>query len=296
MKEELRHIIEALLFVSDTPLSVRRIQEILDLRETFPVREALFELASDYDTRKGGFYLCEVAGGYQLRTRPEYRDWIRRMLQSKPARLSRASLETLAIIAYKQPVIRSDIDYIRGVDSGGILRILLERKLIRVMGRREIPGRPMIYGTTQKFLEMFDLKDLKDLPSPKEIEAFGKEDPLEAFREKSTEERKFDEFTFAGGRKAEDIAEEEKKLCRKRRGRVLYALLFQRTVARCMRRSFIRRLKKAEIIPVRLRSGSVRNTPSSGSRNPLRSKETGRAGKRFLRAFRNARRKSSKPA
>ncbi|MGE0086828.1 MAG: SMC-Scp complex subunit ScpB [Desulfococcaceae bacterium] len=296
MKEELRHIIEALLFVSDTPLSVRRIQEILDLRETFPVREALFELASDYDTRKGGFYLCEVAGGYQLRTRPEYKEWIRRMLQNKPARLSKASLETLAIIAYKQPVIRSDIDYIRGVDSGGVLRILLERKLIRVMGRREIPGRPMIYGTTQKFLEMFDLKDLKDLPSPKEIEAFGKEDPLEAFREKSGEERKFDEFIFTGGRKAEDAEQEQKTLCQKRRGRVLYALLFQRIVAPRCRRAFVRKMKQAKILPRRFRTASLHRTPAGGSRNPLRSKETGRSGKRFLRAFRNARRRSAKTA
>ena len=95
------------------------------------------------------------------------------MLQPKPLRLSKAALETLAIIAYKQPVIRSDVEHIRGVDCGGVLRVLLERKFIRVLGRKEIPGRPLIYATTKRFLEVFDLKNLKDLPTPKEIEEFG---------------------------------------------------------------------------------------------------------------------------
>ena len=95
------------------------------------------------------------------------------MLQPKPLRLSKAALETLAIIAYKQPVIRSDVEHIRGVDCGGVLRVLLERKFIRVLGRKEIPGRPLIYATTKRFLEVFDLKNLKDLPTPKEIEDFG---------------------------------------------------------------------------------------------------------------------------
>ena len=97
------------------------------------------------------------------------------MLQPNPPRLSKAALETLAIIAYKQPIIRADIEHIRGVDSGGILRLLLKRKLVRVLGRKEIPGRPLIYATTKRFLEIFDLRDLKDLPTPKEIEELGSE-------------------------------------------------------------------------------------------------------------------------
>ncbi|MFW5636068.1 MAG: SMC-Scp complex subunit ScpB [Thermodesulfobacteriota bacterium] len=173
MRDELKHIIESLLFVSEAPLSVDRIRDVLDLKDTGPVTEALDQLAAEYESRKGGFFLREVAGGFQIRTRPEYKDWIKRLLQSSPARLSKAALETLAIIAYKQPVLRSDIEYIRGVDSGGVLRMLLERKIIKVLGRKDIPGRPMIYGTTQQFLAMFDLKDLKDLPTPKEIESFG---------------------------------------------------------------------------------------------------------------------------
>jgi segregation and condensation protein B len=127
----------------------------------------------DYETRQGGFYLNLVAGGYQIRTRPEYMEYIKRLLQPKPQRLSKAALETLAIIAYKQPVIRADIEHLRGVDCGGVLRVLLERKFIRVLGRKEIPGRPLIYATTKRFLEVFGLKNLKDLPTPKEIEEFG---------------------------------------------------------------------------------------------------------------------------
>jgi chromosome segregation and condensation protein ScpB len=121
----------------------------------------------------GGFFLGEVAGGWQLRSRPEFNEYIKRMLQPSPQRLTKASLETLAIVAYNQPIIRADIEHIRGVDCGGVLRQLMERKLIRVLGRKEIPGRPMIYATTKLFLELFNLKSLKDLPSPKEMEEFG---------------------------------------------------------------------------------------------------------------------------
>lgn len=171
--EDIKNIIESLLFVADEPLTIDRLKKIITGAESPEVRAALEELAADYETRQGGFYLNLVAGGYQIRTRPEYKEWIKRMLQPKPLRLSKAALETLAIIAYKQPVIRSDVEHIRGVDCGGVLRVLLERKFIRVLGRKEIPGRPLIYATTKRFLEVFDLKNLKDLPTPKEIEEFG---------------------------------------------------------------------------------------------------------------------------
>ena len=121
-------------------------------------------------TLGAGIFLSEVAGGYQIRTRPEYHEWVKRLLKPNPHRLSDAALETLAIIAYKQPIIRSDIEHLRGVDCGGVLRVLMEKKLVRVLGRKEIPGRPLIYATTKHFLEVFELKNLKDLPSPKEIE------------------------------------------------------------------------------------------------------------------------------
>ena len=171
--DDIKNIIESLLFVADEPLSIDRFKNIIGQAETKEIRQALEELGADYETRQGGFYLNQVAGGYQIRTRSEYMQWIKRLLQPKPLRLSKAALETLAIIAYKQPVIRSDVEHIRGVDCGGVLRVLLERKFIRVLGRREIPGRPLIYATTKRFLEVFDLKNLKDLPTPKEIEEFG---------------------------------------------------------------------------------------------------------------------------
>ena len=171
--EDIKNIIESLLFVAEEPLTIDSIKKVLDSADSNAIRNVLDELSSEYEARKGGFFLREVAGGYQIRTRSEYSQWIRRLLRPNPLRLSNAALETLAIVAYKQPVIRSDIEHLRGVDCGGILRMLLERKLIRVVGRREIPGRPMIYTTTKKFLELFELKDLKDLPSPKEIEELG---------------------------------------------------------------------------------------------------------------------------
>ena len=168
--EDIKYIIESLLFVADEPLTVGRIKKILIQAETGEIREAMAELTAEYKARGGGFYLDEVAGGYQIRTRPKYTDWIKKLIQPRPLRLSKPALETLVIIAYKQPIIRSDIEHLRGVDCGGVIRVLLERKLIRVLGRKEIAGRPLIYATTKRFLEIFDLKNLRDLPTPKEIE------------------------------------------------------------------------------------------------------------------------------
>lgn len=171
--ENIRNIIESLLFVSDEPLTVDKLKTVLETEDAKEIRASLNALADQYEARGGGFRLCEVAGGWQLRSRSEYNEYIKRMLQPSPQRLSRAALETLAIVAYNQPIIRSDIEHIRGVDSGGMLRQLLERKLIRVLGRKEIPGRPLIYATSKLFLELFELKNLKDLPTPKEIEEIG---------------------------------------------------------------------------------------------------------------------------
>jgi segregation and condensation protein B len=170
MEQDLKYIIESLLFVSETPLTMDHLKGILDGEETARIRSAIEELTAEYEQRDGGFVLKQVAGGYQFRTQGRYNEWIKRLIRPNAPRLSRAALETLAIIAYNQPIIRSDIEHIRGVDSGGVLRMLMERKLIRVLGRKEIPGRPLIYATTKHFLEVFELKDLKDLPTPREIE------------------------------------------------------------------------------------------------------------------------------
>jgi len=176
--EDLKSIIESLLFVAEEPLSPERIKKLVGPVDSSEIHEAIAALQAEHDSRRGGFFLSEVAGGFQFRTRPDYTPWIRRLIDPKPVRLSRAGLETLAIIAYKQPVIRTDVEHIRGVDCGGVLRQLLERKLVRVLGRKEIPGRPLIYATTKKFLETFDLRDLRDLPTPQEVAEFGKP-PLE---------------------------------------------------------------------------------------------------------------------
>jgi segregation and condensation protein B len=196
MAENLKHIIESLLFVSETPLTVEQFKGILDDTDTAAIRAAIEELTADYEQRNGGFILKQVAGGYQFRTQGRFNDYIKRLIKPSTPRLSKASLETLAIIAYNQPIIRSDIEHIRGVDSGGVIRMLMERKLIRVLGRKEIPGRPLIYATTKRFLEVFELKDLKDLPSPREIEELGQSrleeipevaDPVEALPPERTE-------------------------------------------------------------------------------------------------------------
>lgn len=175
MTQPLSFIIESLLFVAEEPLSVQQLKAILETDDADAIRSALQELADEYDRRGGGFEIKQVAGGFQFRTRSEYSEWVKKLLKPSPAKLSRAALETLAIIAYKQPIIRADVEHIRGVDCGGVLRMLLEKKLVRVLGRKDIPGRPMIYGTTRQFLEVFNLKDLRDLPSPKEIESLGTE-------------------------------------------------------------------------------------------------------------------------
>ncbi len=165
----LKSVVESLLFVSDTPLSLDRLCAILEEYERPAIRAAIAELQEEYDREGRGILLEEVAGGYQFRSRPENADFLRRLTRVKPARFSASSLETLAIIAYRQPVTRAEVEYLRGVDAGGVLKSLLEKRLIRILGKKDIPGKPLIYGTTREFLEMFSLKDLASLPTLKEI-------------------------------------------------------------------------------------------------------------------------------
>ncbi len=167
---QIKSIIESLLFASKGPLNVEEIKKVIPDAEKEEIKAVLNELKNEFEKRNGGFVLHEVAGGFQFRTKPEHKEYIHRLFQPSPARLSKAALETLAIIAYRQPVMRSEIEHIRGVNAGNTIRLLLERKLVRILGRREIPGRPIVYATTQKFLEIFDLKSLKDLPTPKDID------------------------------------------------------------------------------------------------------------------------------
>jgi segregation and condensation protein B len=175
----LKSAVESLIFVSDTPLTLDRLCSILEEYERNDIKEALTQLAIDYGQGGRGICLAEVAGGWQLRTIPENADFLRRMNRSRPFRLSQSSLETLAIIAYRQPITRMEVEYLRGVDSGAVLKTLLEKKLIRILGKKDIPGRPLIYGTSREFLETFNLKDLASLPTLKEVQELTGRDFLE---------------------------------------------------------------------------------------------------------------------
>ena len=169
---DLSLVVEALLFATTSPLSINRIVGILDNRhDAGAVRRAIDDLKDRYNREGHAFAIEEIAGGCQIFTRPDYYPWVRRMLRSKKEiKLSRAALETLAIVAYKQPIIRSEIDDIRGVNVGPMLRNLMDMNLVKVVGRSEQLGRPMQYGTTQFFLEHFGLKNIKDLPDVRELE------------------------------------------------------------------------------------------------------------------------------
>ena len=176
MSKSLKLIVEAMLFASDKPLSAKEVHAALPDANLTEIKSALEALQKDYEDLNRSFVLKEIADGYQFRSHSEYGPYILNMLQASPNRLSRAALETLAIIAYKQPILRHEIERYRGVDVGGILRMLGEKGLIKIMGRKELPGRPLIYGTTKRFLEVFDLKDIESLPKLKEIEGLGEDE------------------------------------------------------------------------------------------------------------------------
>jgi len=158
-------VVEALLFASDTPLEAERIREVLDLADGDHARMLVDELRTRYVKEDRALAVVEVGGGYRMVTRPEIAPWLMRLAKTRTrARLSRPALETLAIIAYRQPVSRPEVDAVRGVNSDGVLDSLLERRLVRVAGRKEAPGRPFLYETTREFLVAFGLRDLEDLP------------------------------------------------------------------------------------------------------------------------------------
>ncbi len=168
---QLNAAIEALLFSSDQPLPLGLMSEALDTTSE-DVLTALQSLGETYSSRQSGVELREIAGGWMLVTTPEQSEWVGRLLRGKKKmRLSRAGLETMAIIAYKQPVTKSEVEAIRGVDSSGVLATLLERNLVTIRGRSKVVGRPLLYGTTQEFLEYFGLRDLAELPRPEELRA-----------------------------------------------------------------------------------------------------------------------------
>jgi segregation and condensation protein B len=174
---EVRAVVEALIFASPQPLTPRDIGKVLVGVPKESWQAAIEELRTDYAHDGRGLQLVEVAGGWQITTRPEYHDWVRELLDPKaPTRLSIQALETLAVVAYKQPVTLPEIIELRGVKSGGVMKTLLEKRLIKITGRKEVVGRPMLYGTTKQFLLHFGLKDLSELPRIEEFaEVLGEE-------------------------------------------------------------------------------------------------------------------------
>ncbi len=211
MSDHLKPIVEALIFASPEPVTSKTLHKLLDGEPKEDVDAALAAVKADYE-RPGGLQLVEVAGGYQIVTRPEFHEWVRKLFHERTtSKLSVQALETLAVIAYKQPVTSAEIAEIRGVSSsGGVLSTLVDRRLIKAVGRKQVVGRPFMYATTREFLDRFGLNDLSDLPKVEEMsDALGFELPL-ALAEPAavTTPLPFDESEPAAG--AEKRSEEPK--------------------------------------------------------------------------------------
>ena len=186
---EKRRIVEALILSSSEPISAVKLAEIIPYCKPGQAKDLVNELNTEYTEQDRAFEIWEVAGGYQLRTRAEFSGYLQKLQKERILRLSQAALETLAIIAYRQPATRAEIEDVRGVDVGAVLKTLLERHLIRIAGQREVPGRPMLYGTTRRFLEVFGLDQLKDLPTLREVDELMREQrPIEGQNEETTAE------------------------------------------------------------------------------------------------------------
>jgi segregation and condensation protein B len=181
-EQELKGIIESLLYVSHEPLTVEKVTAVLAGPPKGIVHNTLRALQQDYGQDGRGLHIVEIAGGFSMVTRPDCAPWITRLHKVKAsAKVSRSAMETLAIIAYKQPMVRAEIEQIRGVETSGVLRTLLDQKLIRMVGRKDIPGRPIMYGTSKVFLERFGLRDLRDLPPLREFNDLGQGETPDLF-------------------------------------------------------------------------------------------------------------------
>lgn len=174
-QEFLKSIVEGLIFSHTEPVSIEALASVVRDVSADVIRSAVEELEHEYAKRARGFVLAKVAGGYQFRTLTQVAPWILEMKKVKPSRVSRAALEVLTIIAYHQPVTRGRIEQVRGVESGPTIRSLIERDLVTVIGRKDIPGRPLLYGTSKRFLEIFGLPDLASLPPLPEAETISDE-------------------------------------------------------------------------------------------------------------------------
>ncbi|MBI4689356.1 MAG: SMC-Scp complex subunit ScpB [Nitrospirae bacterium] len=168
--KEKKYLLESILFLSGDAVMLSSLKEVTGLSET-ELKKFMDELMADYRERDGGILIAEIANGYQMITNPAYAPWLKKFrASSAAAKLSVPALETLAIIAYRQPIIKAEIEQLRSVNSDGVIKTLLDRKLIKIMGRKEAPGRPLLYGTTKEFLQYFGLKDLAEMPTLRDIE------------------------------------------------------------------------------------------------------------------------------
>lgn len=187
--DQLKGVLEALLYVSHEPLVLDKLAMVIGEIPKLLVCNAMRALQQDYDQEGRGLKIAEVAGGYIMVTRSDCAPWITRLQKVKASsKVSRSALETLAIIAYKQPIVRAEIEQIRGVESSGVLRTLLEQKLIRIIGRKDLPGRPMMYATSRIFLQRFGLRDIRDLPRLREFKELVQTEGLDLFDTVSTPE------------------------------------------------------------------------------------------------------------
>jgi len=177
---ERRRIVEAVILGSPEPISAQRVAAVSPYCKPAKVKALVDELNAEYAEQGRSFEISEIAGGYQARTLPEFAAYLLQIQPQRPLRLSKAALETLAIAAYRQPVTRAEIEDIRGVDSGAVVRGLMERKLLRIAGHKEVPGRPMLFGTTRRFLEVFGLEKVEDLPSLRQLDALAPRDVVTA--------------------------------------------------------------------------------------------------------------------
>lgn len=178
-REKIEAIVESLLLVAGEPLTVKRLADLIAEADKKEVQAAVNELARRLEAAERGLRVVEVAGGYQLQTAPENAVWVGKLLQQKPMRLSRPALECLAIVAYKQPVTRAEVEEVRGVDSGGVIKTLLEHGFLKIAGRKDVAGKPLIYSTDKKFLEFFRLKSLAELPTLKDLPELQETLPFE---------------------------------------------------------------------------------------------------------------------
>ena len=184
---EKRRIVEALILSSSEPISAAKIAEIIPYCNAGQAKDLVNELNTEYVEQDRSFEIWEVAGGFQIRTRADFSGYLQKLQKERALRLSQAALETMSIIAYRQPVTRAEIEDVRGVDAGATVKSLLDRQLIRIAGQREVPGRPMLYGTTRRFLEVFGLERLRDLPTLRELDELAREQGLLEKTEKNAD-------------------------------------------------------------------------------------------------------------